>query len=519
MSELPKRPNLEQLKRQARELLQTHRSGDPGTRARIRAAHPGYASASDAALAAGPFTLRDAQLVLAREHGFPNWARLKHHIETGKENLQALIDAVRLNQPARIRALLREDPALAEHLDAPHWSFAAPAVVAAAEHGHHDGSDPAVVESVRERIDVLIEAGADVDARSEWWAGSWGVLHRAPRALAQYLISRGAQVDVHSAARLDLGERLSEILRADPALARAPGPDGMTPLHFAATPAIAAQLLAHGAELDARDVDHGGTPAQHALVDRPEVCRALLAQGATPDMCMACHLGDVELARTVLARDPGALDFGGGMRAFLGAPGGHIYVYTLAVFFRPLLIAARRDAPELHAFLLERSTPREQLMFAVARHDRERAHALARDHPGIVRALPRADMCRLCEAAWERDIEAVRLMLELGYDVDVRGVHGATALDRAALRGDREIVALLLAHRPSLTVQNEFGGTPLGACIWGSVNPPGPAPDADHVGTLELLIAAGSPLPDALGGSAAVQAALRRHGVGDPPAR
>jgi hypothetical protein len=54
MRELPPRPNLDQLRRQARELRRA---------------------------AATPMTLAAAQLALAREHGFPSWARLKAEVE------------------------------------------------------------------------------------------------------------------------------------------------------------------------------------------------------------------------------------------------------------------------------------------------------------------------------------------------------------------------------------------------------------------------------------------------------
>jgi hypothetical protein len=55
--DLPARPNLEYLKKQAKELLQTLLQQDAGTQ------------------------LSDAQHAIAREYGFPNWPRLKAHVE------------------------------------------------------------------------------------------------------------------------------------------------------------------------------------------------------------------------------------------------------------------------------------------------------------------------------------------------------------------------------------------------------------------------------------------------------
>src|SRR5579884_2062036 len=78
---LPPNPNLEQQKKQARELLEAARRGDQDARRRFRDFHPEFAatgSRDDATQAA----LHDAQLVIAREYGFASWAKLKQHIES-----------------------------------------------------------------------------------------------------------------------------------------------------------------------------------------------------------------------------------------------------------------------------------------------------------------------------------------------------------------------------------------------------------------------------------------------------
>ena len=49
---------------------------------------------------------------------------------------------------------------------------------------------------------------SNINARSEWWAGSFGVLDSAGPELAAYLIERGAIVDAHSAARLGMFDKL-----------------------------------------------------------------------------------------------------------------------------------------------------------------------------------------------------------------------------------------------------------------------------------------------------------------------
>ena len=70
MSDSPTvRPSFEQLQKQAKELLKQHRAGDPGAADRL----------SDSKHQ--PPTLSDAQFAVAREQGFPSWAKLKRHIE------------------------------------------------------------------------------------------------------------------------------------------------------------------------------------------------------------------------------------------------------------------------------------------------------------------------------------------------------------------------------------------------------------------------------------------------------
>src|SRR5690242_15676112 len=79
---LPSRPNLEQLKNQAKDLLKSHQSGDAESLKRIRANHPNYSNAAEVEIRAAKFSLSDAQLAIAREYGFPSWPRLKEHIES-----------------------------------------------------------------------------------------------------------------------------------------------------------------------------------------------------------------------------------------------------------------------------------------------------------------------------------------------------------------------------------------------------------------------------------------------------
>ena len=84
-------------------------------------------------------------------------------------------------------------------------------------------------------MDALLDLGADLNAKSRWWAGGFGVTHVAEPELAAYAVERGAVVDIHAASRLGHFDRRAQTDRADPSLVHARGGDGQTPLHFAKT--------------------------------------------------------------------------------------------------------------------------------------------------------------------------------------------------------------------------------------------------------------------------------------------
>src|SRR5580700_4695032 len=71
-SKLPARPSLESLRKQAKKLAREIAAGDAVAVARARAQLP---------QAELPLSQRDAQLVLAREYGFPGWKDLLKEVE------------------------------------------------------------------------------------------------------------------------------------------------------------------------------------------------------------------------------------------------------------------------------------------------------------------------------------------------------------------------------------------------------------------------------------------------------
>jgi ankyrin repeat protein len=77
---LPDRPNLEQYKKQAKELHRAAAVGQPAALARFSKHHPRLRDMAPDRT--GAITLADAQLVLAREHGYESWPAFQKHLET-----------------------------------------------------------------------------------------------------------------------------------------------------------------------------------------------------------------------------------------------------------------------------------------------------------------------------------------------------------------------------------------------------------------------------------------------------
>jgi len=71
---LPQDPDLDQLRNQARELQRAVRRGEPAALTRVSRWHPGPPPADG-------FPLTAAQLVLARQHGFTSWARMRRYVQ------------------------------------------------------------------------------------------------------------------------------------------------------------------------------------------------------------------------------------------------------------------------------------------------------------------------------------------------------------------------------------------------------------------------------------------------------
>ena len=463
--QLPDNPNLEHLKNEAKALKK-----QTGVR------------------------LAEAQLQVAREYGFLSWSKLKRHVEGYGDIRNEFFQAIRSGQKDRVETALKESPELMRTRD-PNAFGQVPIAAAASR------NDIAM-------IDLLLSRGAEIDARSDWWAGSFGALDFCDEPTADYLLKRGAKLTPHAAARLGKAKELRAMVADNPALVHERGGDGQFPLHFAETAEIVDILIDAGADPDARDIDHEGTPAQWRIKNE-EVLRRLIDRGATPDIFMAIALDDPELVKQMLADDPESIsrktNDAGNPIIPSTAPGSHIYTYELG-FLGPLQVAANLGKDRAYQVLFDLSPPVAQLLAACWKNDRKTALELKI----YVKDLSPDDASQLAAAARARRHELLQLMIEVGFPVDAQDHEGMSALHWTGFHGDSEGMKLVLPYRPSLTLKNGYGGTAISTTCYGSIHG-WYVKTGDYPECVRLLIQAGSEIGPGLRGSPEVEEVLKQQ--------
>lgn len=194
---LPERPSLEHLKKQAKQLLEAARNGEPSALVEI-------AAVSRERTAARP-SLANAQHALAHRYAFSSWSNLREEVlrrqaahlarealPSDREQRMDLVDrALEDKDDEALRILLQRDPSLADG-----WGDRRPLARAA--------------QGDRARaIDLLLDAGAALEPKHGYQHPpfSWAVTTHS-FAAAQRLLARGAELDLWCAAGLGMVERL-----------------------------------------------------------------------------------------------------------------------------------------------------------------------------------------------------------------------------------------------------------------------------------------------------------------------
>jgi hypothetical protein len=409
-----------------------------------------------------------------------------------KTPVERFLLALHAEDVGRVRELLEQYPEVRAAVNAPI--------------GHFDSRPVARAKKKLPLLDVLLGHGADLNLKSAWWAGGFGLLEYdcTPEEAAP-LIERCAIVDVFAAAHLGMFERLRELVDRDPSLVHARGGDGKTPLHCARTVQIAQYLIDRGAELDARDVDHESTPAQYLIREAPEVARLLVERGGWFDIFIAIGLRDADLVERCLREDPDALDHRTGQgiysvahngqrpatREEIGDRRGDTYRWVFGHNVSAIEAARLLGFDDMVALLSSHASPAQRLLAACAAADRAAAEEVVASSPGVVGGLGREQMRLIADKAHAGDTAAVALMLALGFDARAIGPDHGDALHWAAFHGNVEMVRMLLRHDPAIGVKDAcHGGTPLDWCLYGSLHG-WRRTKGDFAGTARLLLDAG----------------------------
>lgn len=277
-------------------------------------------------------------------------------------------------------------------------------------------------------VELLIELGADPNRRSDWLMGPWSPLHcaifRRDKNLATLLISKGAVLDVHTAAGLGDCDAISKLFDAEPTRVNERGGDGCQPLHFADTVEVARLLLERGAEIDGRCIDHYSTPVQYLCTTRPQVAQFLLAMGATSDIVSSAACGDTGSIEKLLCDNPDLINVRLNKTFF--PPGTEHNVHNTMTFSIGL------DATPLHA---------------AAKGDSSAAVSLLVNHglsPNVRGGYDQATPLHL--AAWSNCNESAVALVNNGADIEARSgkLHNNTPAGWSIVAGADTVFELLM---------------------------------------------------------------------------
>jgi ankyrin repeat protein len=493
--ELPARPHLEQLKKQAKSLLDKAKARDPEALQRFGAL-PSLSGRSPDAIDAADLALHDAQSVIAREHGFASWNALREEVESRTLSFDAAVDefvrcatagatgraerllalypriasatlqtALVLGDAAAVEERLAKRPELVRQPGGTHnWEpllYACHTSMHKTAHGRIAG----LVAIVRR----LCALGADANGEYHW---NWHP--ELPRTVLW--------ASVCEVQHLPLAEILLE--------AGANPTDGVTSHIAAGGGNIAALELLHRYGLDVNGMPGGVPPLVHMMLwaDTPAGAVWLLDHGADPNLAwnevgeaplhVAARRWDVPMVERLVSKGADVSR----RRADGATP------HTVAEMYGNSDIAAWLLA---HGATDELSSL-ERFIAACARADRPAADAILRVHPSLRSELTPDHHQMLHRPAESGNAAVLETMLACGFEPNARDKDGVTPLQRAAMAGHVEAVRVLLRYGGDVNaLDGMFSAPPL---VWAVEGRNYAQPGTDHVGVARLLIDAGSPI-------------------------
>jgi ankyrin repeat protein len=445
---LPARPSLESLRKQAKKLLRLLRARDPEALERLRRSHP---RPPDVA------SLREAQLVVAREYGFVSWAALKTHAEGAHgadphllEQAELFVDLACLtysnaDSPSRRRRAAR----LLETV---------PGIVGASIHAAAVVGDLGATRRLLDADPALATRGGGPRGWVPLLYLCYGRVDGGgdPLAVARLLLERGADPN----SRVMLDQCCFTALTG----AMGEGERGLEnqPPHPQAR-ALAIALLEAGA-------DPNDSQGLYNTMFRPsnEWLELLLAHGLTASHMANWSSNAMPILDYLLGQ---AVKDGFDERVALllarGAGASGRDAYDHRTHHENAVIRGRHNIAELlvrHGATSVALSPRDEFRAAYLNGDIAAARALIAQHPEF-----RAVAAALIDAAEGGHLDAVQLLLDLDFPVDARTASGETALHHAALRGHLPVARLLVERGAPVEVRDMIHhDTPVGWAAYGA---------------------------------------------------
>ena len=395
---LPPRPNLEQYKKLAKDLVKACKTGDreairewskrwletlatlmdvpaPDRRDWFRHQPNQIAEFVFARLSKSKCALADAQFVIAQVHSFKSWAKFAKHIEaltstsSSISKFESAADAVVNGDIATLERLLREDPDLIRaHSTREHQATLLHYVAA---NGVEDFRQKTPKNAV-EVVELLLKAGAEVDA-ANWDYGQGTALGLVATSIHPWLA--GVQ---------------NALLEA---------------------------LLDHGAAVDG--LPEGWNPLIAALHnDRPEAAAFLAARGARLDLEGAAGVGRLDVVKSFFKEES--------IRTGSGSD-------------RPLLTSSSDRVSRLQGATIAQL---QSGFIWACEYGRKHVVEFLLDKGVDLRAGQNTGQTALHLAVHRGQLEIIKLLLERGAPLEARNVYGGTVLGQATwsvIHGERSI--------------------------------------------------------------------------------